>query len=275
MLRRCLERISDEELKNVRGEVILVDSDSTDDTYKVMCQFKAKCTSDVQVLRTSRPGLGFARNVGVAHAQSDFLAFTDDDCYLAPGYLEKASTILENARFQYCGGRILLYDENDAMFAVNYQNRFEPIHAYSFIPGGKIQGANMVIHRNVFDKIGGFNPALGAGAHFRCEDIEFIARASMQGIAGAYVPELVVYHHHGRKNQSAEFEKLRKGNDIARGAYYAAMISQGYRKYVLFWLARSFLRNERKPWSIRYYKIIYWELLGVLRFWYFTYKGII
>jgi hypothetical protein len=259
----------------VRGEVVLVDSDSSDDTQKIMRRFESECATNVQVVRAIRPGLGFARNVGVAHANSDVLAFTDDDCYLAPGYLERASTVFENSPFEYAGGRIILFDENDADIAVNYRNQFELIGGRRFIPIGKIQGANMVIHRNVFRKIGLFNPALGAGTPFRCEDVEFAARASMHGITGAHVPELVVYHHHGRKDKSAEFKILRKGNDIARGAYYAAMIRQGYRKYLLFWLAQSLFWAERKPWTIRYYINIYLEFVGALRFYHFARKGMV
>ena len=273
LLRRCLDSICIEQLKNVCGEVILVDSDSSDDTHDVMRRFESRFAAGVQVIKANRPGLGIARNAGVAHASSNVLAFTDDDCYLAPDYLQKAATVFENARFQYAGGRIILFDENDARIAVNYQNHFELIRSHSFIPIGKIQGANMVIHKNVFRKIGDFNPALGAGTHFRCEDIEFVARASMHGFIGAHVPELMVYHHHGRKNQSTEFKVLRKGNDIARGAYYAAMISQGYRKYLFFWLSQSLFRNKRKPWTVHYYKNIYRELLGVLRFFHFSRKG--
>lgn len=92
----------------------------------------------------------------------------------------------------------------------------------------------------------------------------------MHGVAGAYVPDLVVFHHHGRKNHSEEFKRLRKGNDIARGAYYAAMIQRGYRRYLFFWLTRSFFRNKRKPWTAHYYLNIYGELSGALQYHYLT-----
>ena len=266
-LEMCLRQIPVKEIAEVHGELVLVDSCSEDNTWAVIKRFAESCHCAVTIVRAEQLGLGFARNVGIAASKGPILVFTDDDCYLAKGYIRKAVNVFKDAEFQYCGGKILLYDKEYAMYSVNYQDNFEIIPSYSFVETGKIQGANMVVHRQIFDEIGGFDTTLGAGTRLRCEDIEFIGRASMNGFTGAHVPELIVYHHHKRKNYSRALKMLIRKNEIARGAYYASMISQGFRNYLSNWIRHSVIRSFHKPWTYLYYRNIGRELLGALLYW--------
>lgn len=92
----------------------------------------------------------------------------------------------------------------------------------------------MAFRRNVIERVGAFDPSLGAGTPFRCEDIDYAARASLAGFFGAHVPELVVYHHHGRK-EGTEIEELKRLNDIARGGYYVKRLREGQLSYLALW----------------------------------------
>ena len=226
----CLERLPADSFVQYAVELILVDSASEDYTWKLMEAHAEKVSYSVKCLRVSEPGLALARNKGIETTQSDLLVFTDDDCYIQHNYLSQLLRYFNKEDYQFCGGRILLWDKGDAELSVNYKEEFFHIPSYSFLPAGIIQGANMVIHRSVFDKIGGFNVNLGAGTSMRCEDIELLGRASMNGFAGAYLPQLVVYHHHKRK-AGIEAQQIREANDIARGAYYACMADQGFVNY--------------------------------------------
>lgn len=266
-MKTCLERLPVDEVEKINGDIILVDSCSNDNTWSTMEDFRNSCQCSVAIIRAEQPGLGLARNLGVAASSGRIIAFTDDDCYLEKNYLEEAVKIFSHLEIQYCGGRILLYDESDAMCSVNYQEEFEIIPSYSFVDAGKVQGANMVILRQVFDQIGGFDPSLGAGTKIRCEDIEFIGRASMSGYTGAHVPSLVVYHHHKRKSPSQELKKLIRKNDLARGAYYASMISKGFRNYLSSWIWHSMIKSLHKPWTYLYFRSIVREVSGAILYW--------
>lgn len=265
-LEQCLQKLPLGKIQQAEAEIILIDSHSTDDTRQVLQEFQHHREHYVTIATARKPGLGFARNLGVSISSADTIAFTDDDCYLDENYFEKAAGVFESSDFHYCGGKILLFDEHDAMVSVNYQNRFELIPAFSFIETGKIQGANLVVHRDVFRSIGGFDPALGAGTRFRCEDIEFVARASMNGFTGAHVPELVVYHHHGRSTGSRELKQLVRSNDIARGAYYMSMILQGYQLYLSAWLKKSVLHGMRNITVYVYFRRLLRELFGAFHY---------
>jgi glycosyltransferase involved in cell wall biosynthesis len=237
-LGNCLKAINSEEMRAVGGELILVNNGSTDKTEAVMLCFQ-KCVSfPVEIVNETTPGLARARNSGLAKARGETIVFTDDDCYLEPGFLLKAAAVFAKGQFDYCGGRILLYDEHDSPYGCDLREDFHLIPKHSFVSPGEFQGANMVVHRRVVEKIRGFDAMLGAGTPFRCEDIEYCARASMAGFVGAHVPELVIYHHHGRK-PGAEIGALGKANDYARGAYYMKFLLQGKLKYLTGWFKLS------------------------------------
>lgn len=230
---------------------------STDNTEEVINEFRRTALFPVKIVVEPQPGLGRARNSGILQAEGNIIAFTDDDCYLGKNYFRNAISAFEAGDFCYCGGRIFLYDKSDSSYGCNFSETLKIIPPHSFIPAGMIQGANMVIAKKLIDKIGLFDPMFGAGTPFRCEDIDYCAKASMAGFAGAHVPELVVYHHHGRKPGEA-IRKLNRSNDFARGAYYIKYILKGEYMYFLGWL-----RSARR---VRRAKSTVGEILGALHY---------
>jgi glycosyltransferase involved in cell wall biosynthesis len=263
-LEKALAAIRYDDMRDAEGELVLVNNGSTDTTQAILEAFQAAAPFPVTLVNEPQPGLGLARNSGLARARGDILVFTDDDCRLQAGFLPLVVRMFRDGRFQYCGGRILLHDPTDAMIAVDYRRSFHLIKPRSFVPAGEIQGANMIIKREVFDTVGHFDPELGAGREFRCEDAEFIARASMHGFTGAHVPELVVYHHHGRK--AGDLSEYRTANNFARGAYYAIMIRQGQLRYLFGGLLRSLVPRPSSIRQFGYFGRLRHELRGAWRY---------
>lgn len=243
-LRHCLQAIPAASMQRAAAELVIVDNGSADATAEVIAAFAASAPFPVICCREPTPGLSRARNAGLRAAHGVVLAFTDDDCRLAADYPELAARVFDGAPFRFCGGRILLPDPTDARYC--YLDSTEP---RLFAPGtallpGQIQGSNMVVHRDVVERIGGFDPMLGAGTAFRSEDIDYLARASIAGFAGAYVPALVVHHHHGRK-PGRELRALMHANDVARGAFFAKLVAMGRREY-----AEAWRRLSLRPWKL-------------------------
>lgn len=220
-LETMLARLPLETLAREEAELVIVDNGSTDDTPEVLARFAGgpgRALAPV-LLREEVPGLSRARNAAARAATGTLFCFLDDDCYLDPGYFPVVRRIFADPAIGYAGGRILAHDP--AGRGTGEMTETEPFvqPPRTGIWPGKFQGASLIVRRGVFERIGLFDPALGAGAPFRCEDIEFVARASMEGFTGRHEPDLVVHHDHGRTTP-ALIERINRENDVAGGAYF-------------------------------------------------------
>ena len=223
-LRSCLRYLRGAQVPRGGWELVLVDNGSTDATPAVIEEFRRSALCEVIVVSQPIEGLARSRNAGLRRARGDIIAFTDDDCYIDPGFLVQIETVFASRKIDFLGGRILLYDPADDAITTQTRPHAVVLEPGSFVTPGFIHGANMAVRRDVVVAIGGFDPGLGAGtALYAAEDTEFLARASAYGWRGAYDPGPVVYHHHGRK-PGRDVWRLMKRYDYGRGAYYASCL---------------------------------------------------
>ncbi|MBN1510692.1 MAG: glycosyltransferase [Phycisphaerae bacterium] len=243
-LERFLLALSRNDFVSANAELLIVDNGSTDHTPDVLASFATRTPWPVRVLHQPQRGKSRALNLGLQHTEAPLVVLTDDDCYLEPGYLLQALRVFQDADIDFCGGRILLHDPTDARYTVDYRDAFRRYPAGTLFAPGTFQGANMVVRRAVVDAIGGFDPELGAGVRFRGEDLDFCYRASLAGFTGAYVPQLVVYHHHQRK-PGPQLERLRALDRESNGAIYAKLMRLHFSAFAGRWLAdtRRLLRR--------------------------------
>jgi len=255
-LARCLQSLDQLAVNAVNGEVVLVDNGSEDDTLAVMYAYWEQAVCPVQVVLEPRAGLSHARDTGLRYATGDLFIFLDDDCYFGEHYLFYAVQAFAKGEFDYASGRILNYDPTDAPYGSNEREQFELTPAHSFIPVGKFQGTNFIMTRKLYQKVGGYDPLFGTSKGFRCEDIDYCARASAAGFAGAHLPQLVVFHHHGRKPGESR-NRLHKANAVAAGGYYAKNIVSGRFFYLSGWF-KTFRPTHKKEFL--------WQLYGAFKY---------
>lgn len=245
-LARFLARLPAAEIRAAGAEVVILDNGSTDATPRVLAEFAARAPFPLRLLHDPRPGKSAALNDAVATCRAELLGFTDDDCYLAPGWFDVALAELGGGALGFAGGRVVLEDPSASRVATNFSRRRRVLRPGAFIRAGLVQGANMLMTRAAFAAAGGFDPEFGPGLAFRCEDVDLVARASFAGVTGAYLPDLVVSHDHGRM-PGPEAEALRRQNAHGRGACYAKCIARGQHVYALGWAWRS-----AAPWRWRF-----------------------
>jgi glycosyltransferase involved in cell wall biosynthesis len=204
----------------LKWEAIFVDNASNDATSEVLEAFRKSSSIPVQVLREPRPGAGRARNVGWRAAAGTVVGFIDDDCYPAVDYVDQVHECFQNGEIGFVGGRVLLHDPTDLRITI--QEGTEPVllPAGRFIYAGLLQGANWAVRRTALEEVGGFDPNLGPGTPFVCEEVELQARLSAAGWVGTFDPRPLVYHHHRRKT-TRDLDALQRTYDLGRGAYYA------------------------------------------------------
>lgn len=242
-------------------EIVLVDNASTDGTAALMQDFATRAPVPVRYVRETRRGLGAARVAALAAARGEVVVCTDDDCYAAPDLLSVMLAAFADPNLGYATGRILLFDPTDAPVTIQPSTTPKRFPAGETVPVGDVQGANLAFRRDAAVAAGGFDPLLGAGTPFPSEDFDFSLRMSAAGWDGVYLPEAVVYHHHGRKPDAAA--RLFRGYRIGAGAVYAKSVFflPGLRgKVLLAWARQQFWLLRSTP-SLMFYE--YW---GAIRY---------
>jgi glycosyltransferase involved in cell wall biosynthesis len=223
-------------------EAILIDNASTDGTAAEIRR-ASEMEPRIRYFREERIGLGAARDRGWREARSSLISLTDDDCYVAEDYVDAVIAAFEGRPdVGVLGGRILLFDPEDARVTIDERDYPVEIAPHSFVVAGAIKGANLSFRRGALEAIGGFDPELGAGTLFPCEDIDAVAAVLWAGFKGRYDPRPLVLHHHRRRE--ADVPRLRAGYDRGRGAYYAKFLlrPECRRAYVAGWLGE--VRNN-------------------------------
>jgi GT2 family glycosyltransferase len=164
-----------------RFEVIVVDNDSSDRTAEVALQAGAR------VVHEPIPNRSRARNRGAEVARSNLYAFTDADCVAEPRWLEE---LVANAqRAALLAGAVRLCTRP----APNAIERFEALWRFGqehWVQQGWAATANLLVHAEAFDAVGGFDP----GWRHIGEDADFCIRAGAAGYPLAYCAEAVVSH---------------------------------------------------------------------------------
>ena len=225
------------------AELVLVDNASRDATTRTVAEWRATVPLPVTIVHEPRPGLAIARNTGMAAASGDILAFTDDDCRLHPLHAVNMLRHFEHDRgLVIRGGRVELGDPRDLPFTIKTATN-PATYDGSDHPAGFIHGCNMAFHRDVIRAIGPFDPDFGAGARFRsAEDTDFVYRAYRAGLTIEYVPDCVVFHHHGRRDPT-DIRRLARAYAEGNGALYAKFLSDRRLVRHLYWDVQGLARE--------------------------------
>jgi cellulose synthase/poly-beta-1,6-N-acetylglucosamine synthase-like glycosyltransferase len=168
-------------------EVVVVDDGSKDDTAALA----RGAPLDVVLIESGGVGSSAARNAGVAAASGEVLAFTDADCFPAPGWLAAGVEALNQADLVVGSAAP---DESVPMGPFDRSLWIER-------ETGLYETANLFMRRSLFERIGGFeswladsgprrgwtNPELG-------EDVWLGWRAKRTGARSAFEPLASVQH---------------------------------------------------------------------------------
>jgi glycosyltransferase involved in cell wall biosynthesis len=226
---RCLDSIGHAFSKAapLKAEIVVVDNGSSDDTLQLIRSWGSTTSVSVQVLHEPCPGHARAQNRALRAARGELLAFTDDDCCLHPSY------VIDLLRHDYndqhlvlrCG-RIELGVRTDLPLTIStspqqvqWNRRMNSARHLRI--GDYLHGCNMTMRRALVERIGLFDERFGPGAYIGSgEDTDFIYRAYLADATIEYVPNMTVFHYHGRKRPEAGRQLLRRYN-VANGALFA------------------------------------------------------
>ena len=220
MLARCLAALAAGQRQ--ADEIFVVDNGSQSLPAAVCAAHPG-----VVLLQEPIPGPGPARNLGMARASGEVLAFIDADCLADPLWLHQAEAALADPGVMILGGdvRIALRDPK----RLTALEAYESIYAYRmdrYIAREGFTGTgNLVVRAPVLRDVG---PFAGIGV---AEDIDWGKRATGKGYRIRYVAGMKVYHP-----ARSHFAELRQKWD---------------RHVAHFWTEAAKSRAGRLRWLVR------------------------
>ncbi|HEX3835256.1 MAG TPA: glycosyltransferase family 2 protein [Solirubrobacteraceae bacterium] len=233
-LRRTLQALSLQRYPDF--EVLVVDNaPTTNETQVVAESFKG--VMPTRYVQEPRPGLSWARNRGIEAADGDVLAFIDDDEIPDPHWLAELVRGFRAAKDVGCVTGMILPAEIETkaqewfeqygghskgrtvlkqlVFDASAKRSQHPL--YPLPPFGA--GGNMSFTRSALLRIGGFDPALGAGTPARgAEDTAAFSDVMLAGYTLVHRPAAFVWHRH-RSDYDALREQL-YGYGVGLSSYY-------------------------------------------------------
>ncbi len=244
---RCLESLHAME-RPAPCEVVVVDNASTDGTRQVVESAQAGEGMSIRYLFEPRRGKSAALNAGIAAAQGEIMAFTDDDCVVDPEWMRAIlDEFAASPELALLGGRVELGDPRDIPITIVRNPDRRRLQRITDVFGAII-GANMALRRGCLASLGGgFDLSLGPGTPRVSEDLDIVYRAYRCGLGVAYSPRPLVYHNHGRRTES-DLRRLLTGYNRGLGAFYLKHILKGDREALksAFWDVRA---HVRKVWG--------------------------
>lgn len=203
-LKQTLECLSRQTIPDsLPWELVVVDNNSTDRTKDVVTGMLNR----IPVLRyefEGRQGLSNARNRGISVSRGDYIFFTDDDVCPENGW---AARLYEHMRRTGCSGAgglvapsweteppAWLTERFYGYLAVHSSERNRETEVLDVQDAP--YGANIGFRREVFDKIGLFDPALGRKGQIlgAGEEWDLISRMLDLGMKVMFFPDARVSH---------------------------------------------------------------------------------
>jgi glycosyltransferase involved in cell wall biosynthesis len=192
---RYLQEAVDSILGQTYGplEAIVVDDGSTDGTRAVVEVYGGR----VHYLYQANAGHAVARNVGVAAAKGEFVAFLDADDLWRPKKLERQMACFrERPALDAC---VTLVRSFWSPEVVSEDRPPDDSRLTQPVPG--YRSVTLLARRALFETVGAFNPAMRHG-----NDTDWFLRAAEHGAAIALLPEVLVdrrLHHANRSRRLA------------------------------------------------------------------------
>ncbi len=282
-LARCLESLAALDYPDL--DVLVVDNAPTSDATRDL----VRRHPGVRYVRETRPGLDWARNRAIAEARGELIAFTDDDVTVDAGWVRALAEAFAEPDVMAVTGLVVPAEletpaqvlfERYGGFDRGFERRWYRVHG----EGGERTarrhggagmfgtGANVAFRRQLFDRIGPFDPALDVGTGTNGGgDLEMFFRTLKEGHTLVYQPAALVRHWHRR--EYADLRSQIRNNGVGLYAYFVrsalaypderlAFLRLG-QWWLRYWYARRLLRSFVRPSDFPR-DLIWAELSGVL-----------
>jgi glycosyltransferase involved in cell wall biosynthesis/GT2 family glycosyltransferase len=180
-------------------EVVVVNGPSTDRTEQVL----AAWNRSIKIGRCPEANLSMSRNIGIAIASADYVAFIDDDSIPEPEWLSQAVAAFDTDDIAAAGGRV--FDSTGYNYQYQYANanrlgnckwqltNASPNQCFPMsFEFPYLQGTNMVYKRNLLLEIGGFDETF----EYYLDETDVCLRLIDAGYMVRQLADAYVHHKH-------------------------------------------------------------------------------
>jgi glycosyltransferase involved in cell wall biosynthesis len=183
-------------------EILVVDNLSTDSTPEIAAQYVNAHDNVRAVTAHRRKGLSHARNVGVAHAQADAVAFCDDDDIVGEGWVAAMGDALRThpivaCRFEY---ELLNTDETMSGHSLYQSKGVEKVFGYPIAVGPSGWQVSL------WNDLHGNDEDLDVAG----EDFDMVIRANLLFGIEPYFAGDAIYHKAQRRGVRPTFDQARR-----------------------------------------------------------------
>jgi glycosyltransferase involved in cell wall biosynthesis len=228
-----------------RLQVIVVDNAPSSDATARLVADRFAGRPEVRYLREDRPGTSRARNLGLRAATTEFVAFTDDDVLVDPGWAAAVvQPMVEDERVGCVTGLVVaaeletsaqVWIEEYGGFSKGYRRVVHDIEVrqgesplFPYAAGALGTGASMAFRARALRGIGGFDPALGGGTPAKGgEDLATYVDILFAGWRLVYEPAAVVRHFHHRSYEALRRVMLGYGSGLSAYLFRLAIRHPG------------------------------------------------
>lgn len=188
--------------------IIMVDNASRDDSVTAATRIADAAAGRVTVVGLDRNEGAVARNIGVAHCSTPYVAFCDDDSWWEPGAPARAEAIFDgHPSVALLAARTVMWPQRrDDPLVAEFAD--SPLGHDPDLPGPSIlgfQSCSAMVRKAAFEAVGGFSPIL----HFRGEEDLLAWDLAACGWNLCFCPALVAYHQPSPTRSPSQVQQAR------------------------------------------------------------------
>ncbi|MDT8347062.1 MAG: glycosyltransferase family A protein [Flavobacteriaceae bacterium] len=193
-------------------EVIVINDGSTDGSERIL---KAYNDPRIRYFKTENQGISAARNLGIAKASTDYIAFVDADDYWYPFCLDEQHRLIE----KYPNQKVFSVAVETITNGIHYPKKYsfntknEEDYVVNYFKASMLSsvlnGSASIYHTSVFDRIGLYDPNYISG-----EDTELYVRVGLN-YSVVFSPRICVSCYDTKKSLSKTSVKLEEKPNFA------------------------------------------------------------